>query len=138
MSLEVTSSHPKAWDGNGIVQQRTTLSPTAITSARIFYSGLEHEYTDLIIPSLVWSESVKVALQLFESAEWKDKDIVRVDHIVDVTLPVRPQQIYKFFSHLADLCVSTDGAICAGRRGIRPASLVERRHCHPAWSHDPI
>lgn len=38
--------------------------------------------------SLVWDEAIKVALQLFESKEWKDKQVVHVNHIVDITLPV--------------------------------------------------
>lgn len=37
----------------------------------------------------MWDEAIKVALSLFETEGWRDKDQVVVDHALDITLPVR-------------------------------------------------
>lgn len=38
--------------------------------------------------SLVWDETVKIVLGLFETPEWKGKASVAFDHVVDITLPI--------------------------------------------------
>ncbi|KZV96286.1 cytochrome P450 [Exidia glandulosa HHB12029] len=37
---------------------------------------------------LVWDESLKVILSLFETEAWRDKEEITIDHALDVTLPM--------------------------------------------------
>ncbi|EJD35640.1 614/534 cytochrome P450 [Auricularia subglabra TFB-10046 SS5] len=37
---------------------------------------------------LVWDEAAKITLSLFDTPEWCGKDVVRIDHALDVTLPL--------------------------------------------------
>jgi len=47
---------------------------------------------------LVWDETLKIMKGLFEDV-WGDKDVITVDHCVDITLPVSFfLYIFAFFS----------------------------------------
>jgi hypothetical protein len=50
-------------------------------------SGAEHTRNTQKNYQLVWDETMKIALELFEN-EWKDKKEVVVEHGADITLSV--------------------------------------------------
>ncbi|KZV96290.1 cytochrome P450 [Exidia glandulosa HHB12029] len=37
---------------------------------------------------MVWTESINVALGLFKSEEWSGREVVRINHVIDITLPM--------------------------------------------------
>ena len=99
---------------------------------------------------LVWDATVEIMRGLFSDV-WGGRDVITVDHCVDITLPVRnlllviciaSEMLYRSHFSLLALQVRSDVVCCCYMRltyrRLRKDHLVERGHKDPAGTLDDI